>query len=83
MTTQQLKESLIYRISEIEDHTFLDAVKIILDVKIETEMIELPNEFFAEMMGDTEGIGKGQSVDDDLLEQEIDEWLKEKLSEFD
>lgn len=58
MTTQQLKECLIHRISEMEDHTFLEAINTILDVNTESEMIELPPEFFAERTDDCDDMMK-------------------------
>ncbi len=82
MTTQELKNVLTLRISEIEDHTFLEAVKTILDIKTESQML-IENSILASEIDDSrEEIEKGFYIDDNLLEEEIDEWLKEKFHEF-
>jgi hypothetical protein len=41
MTTIQLKKALIQHISEIEDKTFLETIKTILDANSESRIISL------------------------------------------
>jgi hypothetical protein len=78
MTTIQLKNVLIQRISEIEDKSFLEAIKTILDAKSESKIISLTPELTNEIMASKREIEKGLFIENDLLEKEIEEWLKEK-----
>lgn len=64
-------QSFGFRVSE--------AIYTILDVKIESEFMDLPPEFFIERIDKNDEIGKDLSVDDDLFEQEIDAWVKRKV----
>ena len=78
MTTLQLKNALVQRISEIEDVSFLEAIKTILDAKSESRTIKLTPKVAAEIMAAKKEIEKGLFIENDLLEKEIDEWLNEK-----
>lgn len=78
MTTIQLKNALIQRISEIDDKSFLEAIKTILDAKSESKIISLTPELTDEIMTSKQEIEKGSYIENDLLEIEIEEWLSEK-----
>jgi len=78
MTTIQLKNALIQRISEIDDKSFLEAIKTILDAKSESKIISLTPELTDEIMTSKQEIEKGSYIENDLLEIEIEEWLNEK-----
>ena len=78
MTTLQLKNALIQKISEIEDKSFLEALKTILDAKSESKKLYLTPELINEIKESKQEIKKGLSIDNDLLEKETEEWLKEK-----
>ena len=73
MTTIQLKNALIQRISEIEDKSFLEAIKTILDAKSESKIITLTPELTNEIMASKLEIEKGLYIENDLLEKEIEE----------
>jgi len=78
MTTIQLKNALIQRISEIEDKSFLEAIKTILDAKSESKIIQLTPEITKEIMASRLEIEKGLFIENDVLEKEIEAWLNEK-----
>lgn len=78
MTTLQLKNALIQRISEIDDQSFLEAIKTILDAKSEAGKLKLTSELKEKILASKNEIEKGLFIDNDLLEKEIDEWLSEK-----
>lgn len=78
MTTIQLKNALIQRISEIQDKSFLEAIKTILDAKSESKTLFLTPELTSEIMASKQEIEKGLFIENDLLEKEIDLWLNEK-----
>ena len=78
MTTIQLKNALIQRISEIEDKSFLEAVKTILDAKSESKIINLTTELTNEIMVSKMEIEQGLFIENEIFENEIEEWLNEK-----
>jgi hypothetical protein len=78
MTTFQLKNALIQKISEIEDISFLEAIKTILEVKSESKIISLTPELTKEIMASKKEIEQGLFIENDILEKEIEEWLNEK-----
>jgi len=78
MTTIQLKNALIQKISEIEDISFLKAIKTILEVKSESKIINLTPGHTNEIMASKKKIEQGLFIENNLLEKEIEEWLHEK-----
>jgi hypothetical protein len=78
MTTFQLKNALIQKISEIEDRSFLEAIKTILEAKSESKIISLTPELTNEIMASKKEIEQGLFIENNLLEKEIEEWLNEK-----
>ena len=78
MTTLQLKNALIQKISEIEDRSFLEAIKTILDAKSDSIKMVLTPELKEKLLASRKEIEKGIFIENDLLEKEIDEWLNEK-----
>ncbi|MBE9480145.1 MAG: hypothetical protein IMY69_00450 [Bacteroidetes bacterium] len=78
MRTLQLKNALIQKISEIEDISFLEAIKTILEAKSESKIISLTPELTKEIMASKKEIEQGLFIENNLLEKEIEEWLNEK-----
>ncbi len=78
MLTAELKNALIHLISEIDDRTFLEAIKTILDTKAESKILNLNPEIAMEIMASKKEIEKGLYIDNDSLERETDLWLNEK-----
>jgi len=74
----ELKNVLIQRIAEIEDKSFLQAIKTILDAKAESKTLQLTPELINEIMESKQEIEKGLFIENDLFEKEIEEWLNEK-----
>ena len=78
MSTSNLKKALIQRISEIEDESFLEAIKTILDAKAGSRRIQLPPGIVDRIHASKKEVGEGQHFDNDLLEKEIKAWLAQK-----
>lgn len=78
MTTLELKNILIHRISEINDKSLLKAIKTILDIKSDTRKLILTQEQRDEIIASQKEIKDGQYIDNVDLEKEIDGWLNEK-----
>ncbi len=76
MTSIQLKKFLIQRITEINDDSFLNAIKTILEVK--TQTITLNQEQLSDIKESKKEIKKGNFIDQSSLDNEFNQWLNEK-----
>ncbi|MBN1927287.1 MAG: hypothetical protein JW798_15745 [Prolixibacteraceae bacterium] len=75
MTAIELKKILIHRIAEIEDESFLNAIKTILDAKTQTQIINLTSDQKQEIAESKKQIENGLFIEQDELEKEFDKWL--------
>jgi hypothetical protein len=75
MTAIELKTLLIHKISEINDISFLKALKTILDSKTDTEIIQLTQEQLDEIIASRKEIEQGLSIENSILENEVKQWL--------
>jgi hypothetical protein len=75
MTAIELKTLLIHKISEINDISFLKALKTILDSKTDTEVIQLTQEQLDEIIESKKEIEQGLSTENSMLEKEVKLWL--------
>ena len=74
MTTIELKKLLIHRITEINDVSFLKAVKTILDSKTDTEVLMLTPEQRKEIMESKKEIEQGLFIEHESLDKEVARW---------
>lgn len=74
MTTVELKKLLIQRIAEINDVSFLKAVKTILESKTNTEILLLTPEQKKEIMESKKNIEQGLFIDNNSLDKEVAKW---------
>jgi hypothetical protein len=75
MTTIELKKVLIHRITEINDISFLKALKTILESKTETEVISLTTEQRNEIIESKKEIEQGLYIEHELLDNKVSKWL--------
>jgi hypothetical protein len=75
MTAIQLKTLLIHRISEINDVSFLKALKTILDSKTESGVIQLTQEQLDEIIASKKEIEQGLFIENNVFEKEVKQWL--------
>ena len=75
MTAIELKTLLIHKISEINDISFLKALKTILDSKTDTEVIQLTQEQLDAIIASKKEIEQGLSIENSMLEKEVKLWL--------
>lgn len=78
MSIIELKQELINRISSIEDATFLNSIKSILDRKSREPYIELTEELEQELLIASEEGKAGKYISQSEMDQRVDGWLKEK-----
>jgi hypothetical protein len=78
MTAIELKNILIHKISEINDISFLEAIRTIVDSKVNNEILQLTEEQRNGIIASKSDIERGRIIDNDDLDNEIQAWLKEK-----
>ena len=74
MTTIQLKKNLIHQISEIEDVSFLNALKTIIDAKTQASVVELTEMQRAEIDQSKKNVDEGLFSDQSELNQMFEQW---------
>lgn len=75
MTTIELKKVLIHKITEINDISFLKALKTILESKTDTEVISLTVEQRNEIIASRKEIEQGLLIEHELLDKIVSGWL--------
>jgi len=78
MTAIELKKLLINRIAEIDDESFLKAIKTILDSKFQSQVYNLTKEQEEEINESKKQIEEGLFVSQDEMNNEFKKWLDEK-----
>lgn len=78
MTAIELKKLLISRIAEINDVSFLNALKTILDTKTQSQTITLTAEQRFEIQESRKDIEKELFIEQVELNKEFDKWLSAK-----
>ena len=77
MSTVELQNLLISKISQIDDEVFLTAINTILDNKSEKKIIHNQNQIEDILISRTE-INNGLGIDNEELDLEITKWFQEK-----
>ena len=75
MSAIELKKLLIHRIAEIDDVSFLKALKTILDPKTDSKILSLTREQRFEINDSMKEIEQGFFIDQVELDKEFDKWL--------
>ena len=75
MTTFELKTLLIHRITEINDVSFLKALKTILDTKTDSGVIQLTQDQLEDIIESKKEIEDGLFVENNVLDKQVRQWL--------
>jgi predicted transcriptional regulator len=78
MTTIELKNILIHRIAGIEDKTFLNAIRTIIESKSESTVYKTTPEQRRRIKESRDQIARGEFFTNEQVEKEVNKWLKEK-----
>jgi len=78
MTTIELKNILIHKIAAINDESFLNAIKTVVDKKSEATIYKTTEEQKSQIQEGIYQIENGDFFTNEQVESEIDQWLKEK-----
>ena len=76
MTVIQLKKLLVNRISEINDVSFLKAIKTILDSKTDADVLLLTDDQRKEIMQSKKEIQKGLYIEQAELDKKVAKWAR-------
>jgi len=75
MTTVELKNILVRRITEINDISYLKAIKTLLDTKTDKEILTLTPKQKVEIIASQKEIEKGLFIEHEELDKEVKGWL--------
>ncbi|MEN6352794.1 MAG: hypothetical protein ABFD02_05005 [Bacteroidales bacterium] len=78
MSTIELRHSIIEQLSHIDDDSFLNAIKTIIESKVNERVYELSDFQKKRVESGREQLRKKQSIANDVLQKEIDQWLDTK-----
>jgi hypothetical protein len=78
MSTLELRELIISQLANIHDATFLRAIKILVDSKVEKEVYKLSDYQKERIRSGREQLRNNQMITHDDLQKEIDQWLNTK-----
>jgi len=78
MSTIELKHHIIEKLSLIDDDSFLKAIKTIIESKVNERVYNLSDFQKKRIESAREQRKKGQTISNDVLQKEIDQWLNTK-----
>ena len=78
MSTIELRHIIIEKLSLIDDASFLKAIKTIVESKVSERVYKLSDFQKKRIDSGREQIKKGQTISNDVLQKEIDQWLNTK-----
>ena len=78
MTTLQIKKQIIQKLQSIDDLSFLEAVNKIIDAKTNEEVFYINEDLEKRLMERDKNIDDGNSIANDDIFNEAEEWLNER-----
>jgi hypothetical protein len=75
MSTIELREKIISQLANINDTSFLRAIKVLIDTKVEKEVYRLSDYQKERIRLGREQLKKGKTISHDDLQKEINQWL--------
>ena len=78
MSTIELRHYITEKLSLIDDDSFLKAIKTIIESKVNERIYKLSDFQKKRIESGREQLRKGQSISNDVLQKEIDQWLNTK-----
>ena len=78
MSTVELRHTIIEKLSQIEDVSFLRAIKTIVESKASEDIYKLSDFQKKRIKESREQVKLGQTISNDALQKEIRKWLDTK-----
>lgn len=78
MSTVELRHIIIEHLSQIDDPSFLNAIKTIIETKISSGIYKLSDFQIDRVNSARNNLQNGKTISHDELQNEINQWLEEK-----
>lgn len=78
MSTIELRNNIIEELGRINDKSFLEAIKTIIDTKLKNEVCQLTHNQLTKLHESRTQIKNGQFIENKELEIEVEKWLSSK-----
>jgi hypothetical protein len=78
MSTIELREKIISQLANINDTSFLRAIKVLIDTKVEKEVYRLSEYQKERIRQGRKQLKKSQTISHDEIQKEINQWLGSK-----
>ena len=78
MSTIELRKHIIKKLSLIDDDSFLKAIKTIIKSKVNEGVYQLSDFQKKRIESARSQLKKGQTISNDDLQKEVDQWLNSK-----
>ncbi len=78
MSTVELRHTIIEKLSQIDDTSFLKAIKTIVESKANEDAYKLSDFQKKRIEASREQVKLGQTISNEALEKEIKQWLSTK-----
>lgn len=78
MSTVEIRNSIIHHLSKIDDVSFLNAIKTIIESKVSSGYYELSDYEMGRVNEAREELINNKTISNNDLQNEIGEWLKEE-----
>jgi len=75
MSTVELRHSIIEKLSQIDDASFLKAIKTIVESKVNEDVYKLSDFQKRRIEESREQVKSGQTIPNEALQKEIKQWL--------
>ncbi len=78
MSTVELRQVIIEYLTQIEDVSFLNAIKTMIETKTSEEIYQLSDDQVKRVEEGREQLKQGKTISNESLKLEIDQWLSTK-----
>jgi hypothetical protein len=78
MTTVEIRRTITERLSQIDDISFLKAIKTIVESKVKEDTYKLSDFQKKRIKSGHEQMKKGQTISDSALQKDVRQWLSSK-----
>jgi hypothetical protein len=78
MTTVEIRHTITEKLSQIDDISFLKAIKTIVESKVKEDTYKLSDFQKERIESGREQMKKGQTISDSALQKDVGQWLSSK-----
>lgn len=78
MSTVELRQAIIEYLTQIEDVSFLNAIKTMIETKASEEIYQLSDDQVKRVEEGRAQLKQGKTISNESLKLEIDQWLSTK-----